>query len=182
MRALKILLILVLLGVIGWHFFIRNHRLSFIPPEMNVSQILYAKEEAWGFGPGGNETGVIVYKLPEDEAARIIAGGINYLESFSSAKLGKPHSWHGKYREWYSTPISIKNESWFEIPASDLIMSTPDVNSYLNKYGFGISLTDDIEEIINTSIAMPGNYYAYGRIGMILVAPSIQRVFYIYNG
>jgi hypothetical protein len=37
---------------------------------------------------------------------------------------------------------------------------------------------DEANELVNA----PGSYYAYGRIGMILVAPARKRVYYLYNG
>lgn len=61
MRILKIILVIALviyaISVIGWQRMLRNHHLSFMPPEMNVSKIIYVEEKSWGFGPGGNETG-----------------------------------------------------------------------------------------------------------------------------
>lgn len=186
MRILKIFLIIVVIVcctfVVGWQRMERNHHLSFVPPEMQVSNVLYVEENAWGFGPGGNETGFIMYELPADIAKKIDDEGIGYLSSFPSARLGKPHGWQGKYREWRSTPMPHEDKYWFEIPPDGGRTPVPQLSNYMNRYGFGIPVRSDLEEIFDQIIAVPGSYYAYGRIGMIVVSPPVQRVFYVYVG
>ena len=44
----------------------RRWQMGHVPVALNISEIIYSKEESWGFGPGGNESGVVVYKLPEE--------------------------------------------------------------------------------------------------------------------
>ena len=182
MRAIKWIAIISALAVIGWEAILYNHRLAFIPEELHVWRILFANEEAWGLGPGGNETGFIMYSLPDDIAAKINTDGIAYLSSFPSAHLGKPHGWEGKYPEWHVTPIPPEDKKWFQIPASDETTSVAKLTNYLDHYGFGISIDPDIEALFEKAITTPGSYYAYGRIGMIVVTPSIKRVFYLYAG
>ena len=159
-----------------------KHHLSFVPPEMQVSQVIYVEEETWGFGPGGNETGFIMYDLPSDIAQKVGDQGIEYLSSFPSANWGQPSGWQGKYHDWKSTPISLDNKQWFEIPVDNQQTSNPQLSNYINRYGFGIAVRPDVETIFNEVIAAPGSYYAYGRIGVIVVAPSVQKVFYVYVG
>jgi hypothetical protein len=53
-----------------WHVVVLDHRKR-VPAYLQVSKVLYVKEESWGFGPGGNETGLLVYELPADVAAAI---------------------------------------------------------------------------------------------------------------
>jgi hypothetical protein len=38
---------------------------------MGVWNLLYVSEESWGFGPGGNETGIIVYEMPKAVTAAL---------------------------------------------------------------------------------------------------------------
>lgn len=108
-RIVKIILVIFMVIsvtiTIGWQILKRNNHLSFVPSEMNVTSIIYVQERAWGFGPGGNETGFIVYDLPVDVLKKIDDKGIEYLSSFPSARLGKPHGWQRKYREWHNTPF-----------------------------------------------------------------------------
>lgn len=186
MRVFKIILTILFVVcvtiTIGWQIIVRNHHLSFIPPEMNVSSILYTQEMAWGFGPGGNETGFIMYELPENIAERVRNEGLEYLSSFPSARLGKPHGWQGKYRKWNTTPIPREDKSWFKIQPDGGLTPAPQLSNYINRYGFGIPVRPDLETMFNEIIAAPGSYYAYGRIGVIVVAPSVQKVFYVYVG
>ncbi|MDB5588576.1 MAG: hypothetical protein JWP26_3546 [Devosia sp.] len=47
---------------------------------MNVSNVVYVSEQSWGFGPGGNETGILVFEMPASVAAELKDRGIDYLE------------------------------------------------------------------------------------------------------
>ena len=166
---------------IGFKVFVYFHHLSFIPDGMGVWRVIYSKEEAWGFGPGVNETGVIVYKLPTSTEYLIEKDGIDYLSQFPSVRNGG--SWRGIYKTWYSTPISQQHKDWFQIPASDRLTANPLLDNYINKYGFGIDIKITIDDAINKVISTPGSYFAYARSGgVIIVAPSLHWVFYIYAG
>ena len=70
-RAYKWLIVIALVIILPWagcQLVVRSHRLSFVPEAMGVWRVLYAAEESWGFGPGGNETGIIVYAMPREVA------------------------------------------------------------------------------------------------------------------
>lgn len=181
-RIVVFICIIVVIAAGGWQLFMRKIRLAYVPEEMNVSRIIFAKEEVWGFGPGGNETGLIVYDLPEESAEKIAADGVTYLSSLPSTHLGKPHDWHGRYETWYKTPIIKEDKVWFGIPASGNITTEPKLENYINQYGFSISIPVEIEQNIDKAITTSGNFYAYGRIGVIVIAPSMKKVFYIYAG
>lgn len=174
MRGLKIFLvtIVVIYGVmvVGWQFYVQKHRLSFVPSEMQVFNVLYAEEAAWGFGPGGNETGFIMYELPADIAEKVRGKGIAYLSSFPSAQLGMPDGRQGKYQEWFETPIEPKKRIPLGAREGD------------PECGFCIDVKEEFLKIFKTAINASGSYYAYGRTGMILVVPSEQKVFFIYEG
>lgn len=174
MRILKIILVIALViyatSVIGWQRMLRNHHLSFMPPEMNVSKIIYVEEKSWGFGPGGNETGFIMYELPSDIAQKVSAEGIEYLSSFASAHWGKPHSTHGKYSEWHVTPIKQEHR----IPLNNR-NGDPEC-------GFCIDVKPEFYRAFERAINSQESFYAYGRTGMILVVPSEQKVFFVYAG
>ena len=57
-----------------------------------------------------------------------------------------------------------------------------DIYDYICAYGFCIEIDEAVRtqamEIVNSK----GNYYAYGRIGLIVVSPSKKLVLYMYNG
>lgn len=165
---------------IGFKSYVYSYHLSFVPEGMKVWKILYSKEKVWGFGPGGNETGVIVYELPSDVVDEVQKNALNYFSTLPSKQNSR--NWRGNYRAWNLTPIE---EDWVKgIKKQESIITpyTTGIANYLDKYGFGISIDADVEKSINYAILTPGNYYAYGRIGMIIVVPSIHRVFYIYRG
>lgn len=179
-KWLIITIILVFAPIILWQVFVYKHHIDFVPKDLGVWRVLYSKEKVWGLGPGGNETGVIVYDLPQSSAELIKTQGIEYLSTLPSVRKGK--SWQGIYSTWNATPISKKHKNWFEIPTTDDLTDEPQLENYLNKYGFGIPVKQSVEEQINEAMSTPGSFFAYGRIGIIIIAPQIHRVFYVYVG
>lgn len=177
---------LFLLFFIPFKLIQREHRLSFVPDGLDVSGILYTNEESWGFGPGGNETGVIVYELAEDAAARIQKAGITYFTSLSPRSENR-HGWHGLYAKWQRTPM-LGDPQWASSGTScDCLPVPPDpapqaLASYLGRYGFGIKIDSRIGQLVDEAISKPGSFYAYGRIGILIVIPDARRVIYAYNG
>jgi hypothetical protein len=184
-RAWIIFAILVAVTARGyWHWVNRSHRLSFVPAIMGVDTILYAKEEAWGFGPGGNETGLISYAMPEAVARSLNEGGLTWLQSLQTSG---GRDWHGVYEKWMSTPVDLddvgKGRQWKPASCECLQQwSHPDIRDYLSAYGFGTPLDLRVVEQVNNSIFNDGSFYAYGRVGMIVLDPKARRIFYGYNG
>jgi hypothetical protein len=156
--------------------FAERHRLGFVPPGLGVTTVLYSSEHSWGFGPGGNETGVIVYVLPNGIANDVQSHGISRLSDLSK-KTVSDGDWRGRYETWQATPTQLEGSD----ENTNAVMSY-DVENYLNRYGFGIYLDPTVKRQINDAISNGGSFLAHGRIGVLIVAPSIQRVFYIYNG
>lgn len=154
----------------------KNWHLSFVPVGLGITEILYVKEESWGFGPGGNETGVIIYALPESIALKIQNQGARYLEG-TSAKTDVNGDLRGIYDNWRPTPMKLEGSD----ADANAVMSY-DVADYLNRYGFGIEIDPSVKQQINQALSTPGSFAAYGRIGVFIVSPRIRRAFYIYNG
>jgi hypothetical protein len=154
----------------------RQFRLSHVPEGLNVSTILYANDESWGFGPGGNETGLIVYELPDSTAQEIQNSGIEYFAKLPK-KARDSRDWRGRYDTWQSTPILLEGSD-----SATNKTSSYEIANYLNRYGFGISIDSQIEQEINKAISKPGSFAAYGRTGILIVVPSIRRVVYAYRG
>lgn len=74
-----VLLALVISTVAHWGYSQQDERarhLAFVPPALAVDHVLYSDEETGGFGPGGNETGIIVYAMSKAARERIEADGI----------------------------------------------------------------------------------------------------------
>lgn len=161
-----------------------THHLSFIPEGMNVQKVLYSEEKAWGWGPGANETGVIVYELPSSTAKKIKDANIDYFAALPAQTSGNGRDWRRIYRPWKPTPITEDERVWFKNTVSDETTSAPKLDNYLNRYGFGIPIQPQVEDMVDKVISTPGSFYTYGQGGggTIVVSPSIYRVFYIYSG
>ncbi|AFY94074.1 hypothetical protein [Chamaesiphon minutus] len=165
-NSLKLLLLSIPLSVLLAVVFIsmeREHRLSFVPEKLSVSNIVYTKEEVFGFGPGGNETGVLVYELPDKIASDIEKIGIEYFVNLTPRQGNNSDL----YRKWQKTPITDVNK----------------IEEHLDRYGFGISIDRHIENEIDEAISKPGSFFANGRGGRILIVnPKNRRVFLAYSG
>lgn len=161
------LLVSVPVGLLGWHQ--RSFALSVVPDALQVASIDYAKEESWGFGPGGNEAGVRIFPLKDAVARDILAKGIQFFLDMPANADQDKRGWRGRYRDWMVTPAFSESGRF-------------DMIEYVCAYGFCIdvdkAITADVNRILNT----PGSYYARGRIGMLIVSPRDHKVIYLYNG
>ena len=159
-------------GVIALKSFEREHWLSLLPSELKVTKVLYAQDQSWGFGPGGNETGVVLYELPDRVAER--------LHGRNAASLADSH----QAQDWKSTPLRDHLE-WIEgLGALAQVgpVPMPRLHNFLNRYGFGISIDPSIMDGIDKAISEPGNFYAYTRTGVLLVMPAQRRVAFVFAG
>lgn len=152
---------------------------------MEVSRILYVAEEAWGFGPGGNETGIILYAMPEGTRQRIETGGIAWLNGLRG---GGPE-WHGFYRDWHATPFDAFDpdtpgafDIWALEARDESCGHGGGIAGYMFRYGFCIPFDREVEALANRALSKAGSYYAFGRIGMLLLIPSENRIIYAFNG
>lgn len=157
----------------------RNHRLGFVPKALKVSKIVYAQEESRGIGPSGNESGVIVYELPEDVAEQIKKSGITFFSDSLASKQGNDDR-AGEYEKWEETPL-LSESAWREA-GEGRTTAAPQIENYLNRYGFGVSVEPDVAKEINLIVSKGGAYFARGRGGIIIVSPETKRVIYTYSG
>jgi hypothetical protein len=182
-RLQWIIVIAVVIGVplLGYQLIVYVWRLGFVPQAMNVWSVLYASEQSWGFGPGGNETGIIVYKMPETVAAQLEKDGLKYLEHLAQQSHG---GWRGRYETWLPTPV-VYDQRWRRDNRGEsegLTWTSPGMGDYMFAYGFWIPIDKDVERMVNDALFRPGSYYAYGRIGMIVLIPAARRIVYTYKG
>jgi hypothetical protein len=168
--CLPVVLILIVAPIIAWKVLEHRFRLWLIPEDLGVWWISYAEQESWGFGPGGNETSVIIYALPEEAARATSASGAAYLNQLDSAAR-PPRDRHNMFGEWKPTPV-LEGE----------LGKRANLAGYLNRYGFGIRINRGIETYINSVISSPGSFYAYGRIGVAIVDPSERKVVFLHSG
>lgn len=147
----------------------KSFYLNHVPQEMCVSKILYQATESWGFGPGGNETGVVVFELPENSAKTIENAGIDFFNVISREDTQR-NKYIRECGEWQESPLSDTNTSWT-------------LGSFLDRYGFGIAVDQSIENEINLAASTKGSYSAGCAGGaVIIVAPKMKKVFFVYAG
>ncbi len=169
----------VFVGVLVWSHVLRSHHLSAVPPGLEVTRVLYAAEEAWGYGPGGNETGIIVYQMPPSAKVRIERGGKEWLETLP----GSGKRWRGRYSTWHQTPFDPNVNRAFDIwNSGEYCGHGGGIAGYMFRYGFCIPFDKDVERLANDALSSSGSYYAFGRIGMLLLNPEKSRIIYAYNG
>lgn len=177
-----VLTVLSLFSAAGWYLVNRSRHLSFVPPAMGVRTVLYVEEEAWGFGPGGNETGIIVYRMPASTRERILSEGIEWLNGLP----GGGHRWRGVYRDWHSTPFDPDVDGAFDIwtmeKRDESCGHGGGIAAYMFAYGFCIPFDPHYESLANEALSSSGGFYAFGRIGMLLLIPSQDLIIYAYNG
>lgn len=172
------------LTLLGFLFFIHyqykswyeQRLLRLIPFELQVSKILYANTESWGFGPGGNETGIIVYELPDKVAHEI--------QKVLATKVTQEPGAFSDFRNWKQTPIPLTDE-WQGSRSG----SEPEQNiqftkiaNYLDRWSFSVSIDPKIESEIDYAITRSGSYYLYGRTGITIVIPNSKKVIFAYAG
>jgi len=188
LRKFYIAIFSILIAVVlSWKAFEYRFHLHFVPEGMGVWWVRYVAEESWGFGPGGNETGIIVFDMPEKVQDALDQHGISWLETLP------PNSWgrQGYYRDWQSTPLSA-SEFWTnqeECPPenSDRYLliypnGCPSIAGYMGRYGFSIPFDSDVERMVNQAVFSDGAYYAYGRTGVLIIIPAQGRIVYVYSG
>jgi hypothetical protein len=150
---------------------------SIVPDALKVKSISYREEESWGFGPGGNEAGIRIYPLSEQIASEISQRGIEFFNNLPPNQDQQSRDWRGRYENWSETPIRA-NERW----KWNLNTAKLDIYDYIGTYGFSIDIKPEVVAQANEIVNSAGSYYAYGRIGLIVVCPGKKLVLYLYNG
>lgn len=171
-----LLFFLVISPVVAFKIYERDFKLSVVPDALQVSSISYSEEESWGFGPGGNEAGIRVYPLSEEIANQITKRGIDFFNNLPANKNQQNRRWRGRYESWNETPV--KEEKYWKRKGEVGL----DVYDYICRYGFCIEIDEAVVGQATDMINSEGNYYAYGRIGLIVVSPIKKLVLYMYNG
>lgn len=178
-----VVVVVLLLLAIPWsacHYSERSRQLRYLPAAMGVSRVLYAQEDDFGSVglPGDNETGIILYEMPEAVVRELSSNAPAYLDTIS-LPIGDRR---GGFENWHRTPVTV-DERW---PRGSYEgrwkWVSPGIGDYMGRYGFAIPFDADVERLVNDAIFKPGSYYAYGRIGLIILIPAVQRVVFVYSG
>ncbi len=161
---------------IQYNAFKERYYLSIMPYKLNVKKTLYVNEESWGFGPGGNETGIIVYELADEV--------VNEIQKVGTTNFFESNVGFGDYINWQQTPVKL-SDAWegSRIGGEAVLnIQSTKIGNYLDRYAFSIYVDPKIESEIDSAISKSGSYYAYGRTGIIIVIPSNKKVVYAYAG
>lgn len=163
--------------------FEEQFHLNLVPDGLNVTTIIDANDQGLGLGPGDNEVGLIAYELPDNVSAEIKKIGISYLTNMPPNK-GEGRKWHGEYSGWVQTPLLSTPNLENKAQEKEIIstISTLKISNYLAELSLvDIKIDPLIENQIDNSLSKPGSYAGFGRMGMIIIAQDIKRVFYAYG-
>jgi hypothetical protein len=180
-------LMLLAVAILTWStqtYTLRAHRLAHVPPALEVTRILHAREQVWGFGPGGNEVSVIVYELPPYSAGKVREGGVAFLEGLRDPRPLPSRERDREYEGWAETPIRA-GQHWTPRecePSESNDCERPRLRHYLGSWGSMMGVDPDVERAVDEAVTRPGSYYGWARYGMLLVVPMQGRVYYLYQG
>jgi hypothetical protein len=170
MTSAVLLIALTAVIVAIWSNF---QHLRMLPEALRVSHVIYAREESWGFGPGGNETGVVVFELPTDVASNIERQGMEFLEHHLPAQDSRSRI---PFR-WKETPARVEGSG--DDTNSSL---NYDITQYLNRYGFGILIDAEVTRDINDALSSKGNFIDDNGRRLIIIVPKAGKVIFAYRG
>ncbi|MDQ8029620.1 MAG: hypothetical protein REJ23_12915 [Brevundimonas sp.] len=160
-------------------------RQSLLPLGVRAPVITYAKETTWGWGPGGNETGVIVYRMDRTSAERVRAGGIAWLEGEASRPTGplqRPAAdrrLRRTYSDWRTTPL----EALWSGHGEHSCGREPGLGAYVDYDDFRCRVDPEVIARANRVLQTPGAFVARGQAGrIVIVAPAERLVIIAYNG
>ncbi|MEP1443020.1 MAG: hypothetical protein ABJK39_08425 [Hyphomicrobiales bacterium] len=182
---MKKALVFIFICVIGWKLFVYRHHVNLIPAPLGAWWIQYSAEKSFGFGPSGNEAGIIVFAMPEKTREEIENNGISWLKSLPCA--GRKRC----FPNWEPTPVSTEvtwadKDRCSEFRADiHLILfknGCPSVSGFLGHGGSSLDLDEEIEREINAAIFSKGAFYSISRSRLLLIIPEDNRIVFAYNG
>ncbi|MBX9649522.1 MAG: hypothetical protein K2X57_20985 [Xanthobacteraceae bacterium] len=153
-------------------------RMAHVPADLEVTKILYRNEENWGSVllplPGDNETGILMYDLPDAIVRKIGSEGLGFFNRPENVERRVGHQ--QTHSEWHETPIADGEGGW------SVSKFGRKISGYLNQYGFGIDVDKSVEALVDDAISTPGSFYSHGRTGLVIVIPKLKRVIFAYAG
>jgi hypothetical protein len=160
--------IVVILATLFGVFKFSEHRfeMNHMPADLEVTGILYSNQQNWGSVllplPGDNETGILMYTLPDAIANRMADEGLGFFHRPENVErrfgMQRTHS------TWHETPMGVT------------------LSGYLNQFGFGIEVDPTVEALVDDAISKPGSFYSHGRTGVVIVIPRTKRAIFAYAG
>ena len=175
--CLGIIVGFVLVIVVAYKLAEHHHVMKRMPADLEVSGIIYSTEQSWGIGlPGDNETGIVVYGLPEAIAQRISTEGVAFFNRPENVE--RRVDMQRTHETWLETPLA-PDKNW---TTRDTQPGRITIDDYLDKYGFGIPIDKGVAAMVDEALSAPGSFYSYGRTGLVIVIPKARKAIYVYAG
>ena len=159
----------------------RRWQMGHVPVAFDISEIIYSKEESWGFGPGGNESGVVGYRLPEEIITTVRRQGLIFVSATNSQINDGPDNYRRIYSNWKTTPVE-GSSGWKCESAECQLAGKISVENFLGSSGYGMSLPYHISKEIDQVMSAPGSYYGKGRVGTLIIAPAFGKAYFVFSG
>jgi hypothetical protein len=151
-----------------------SYAVAALSPALKTEGVDYARNEVWGSGPGGNETGFNVIRLADDAVSRVAKVGVTWLDAQSGGRL---------WPDWAETPVP-QDEFWMGRPDSAAgSYPAPTVLAVLHRYGLPVEVPDDHRATLDAALNAPGSFYAFGPGGLVaVIVPATRRAYVFYAG
>jgi hypothetical protein len=174
MRLNIVAVFVALLALFGCEAIERQHAMEALPPALLAEAVEFGRNDVYGFGPGGNETGFNVIRLGAEGAALVARGGVAWLNAQAGGRLDP---------DWSVTPVP-RDDYWMGRADSALgAFPDPTVTAILDRYGFGFDLPPEHQTAVDAALNSPGSFYAFGRGGLVaVVVPATRRAYVFYAG
>lgn len=167
-------LFVALLSLTACDFAERLYALRALPPAVGAEAVDYARNETYGFGPGGNETGFNVIRLSDDGADRVATGGLAWLNAQPGGRITS---------DWQPTPVPSDDFWMGRTDSAAGRYPTPTVQAVLDRYGFGFDVPEVHQTALDAALNAPGSLYAFGPGGLVaVVVPATRRAYVFYAG
>lgn len=172
----------LLWGSWEWHKY--SNEMARFPDRISIDGTVFQEEQSWGFGPGGNETGLAVYRLDDEVAERLIEAApvLTDHEAIEAAMGRRDNHRNGQYYDWQRTPLKPASFGgmWGDY---DSVTEEFELAQSLGKNGFAIDVDEEIAREVDEVLNSEGSYYAQARGGVIfVVAPEKRWVIFMYRG
>lgn len=177
-------LVLCMCCVWLWKIFEYRFYLSQLPKELGVWHITHLTTATYGFGPGGESRGFVLFALPQSTADEILELGTGWFEQLA------PFDRSFDRLEWATTPFSPEEVHWTTQKGCDLSdwwteagagHVCPGIAAFVRGFGFLYDLDPDVTAFVDQSVFSEGAYVLEGRSRLILVDPKRRYVVYAYH-
>lgn len=148
-----------------------------LPPELGPVSTEYRKTVNYGFGPGGNSAGIVVYRLSAASADSLLDHGLEQLKNAPVPSASR--SW--RYWDWRPTPVAL-TKRWTQ-HGEHSCGKEPGIGAYIDYAALRCDVDPAVITRVNSILSRPRAYYAYGSASsVILVAPRERLVVLAFNG